>query len=132
MMRTYTEELAHRKTLREKYLETPGYRRWSDYLRQVIFDYHFDASLYDAAYGRIDDNYLFMCMVTHKQPDYIDMSDVIRSFEFGSDLPIHWDNFYAYFDEQSNDLNSLHHPSTNIKNILDEYRDKLLNNYDMI
>ena len=130
MMRTHIEEVARRKTLREKYLETPGYRRWSDYLRQVIVDYHFDSDLYDEVYGRIDDNSLFMCMVA--QPDDISMADVIRSFEDGSDVPIHWDNFYAYFDERLNAPNTLHRPSRNIKNLLDEYRDKLLNNYDMV
>lgn len=132
MTRTYDEEMTHRKTLREKYFETSGFRRWSDFLRQIIIDNHFDLSLYDDAYVSIDDNSLFGHILTYKQPDETSMADIIHSFENGLDLPIHWDNFYAYFDEQLNDPNARYRPAIKIENLLDKYRDKLLNNYDMV
>ena len=132
MIRTYGEEMTHRKILREKYLETPGFRRWSDYMRQTMIDNHVDLSFYNTTYAGVDDDSLFISMITHKQPNDVSMDDIIHSFENGLNLPIHWNNFYAYFDEQLHDPNSRYRPSINIENLLDEYRDTLLNNYDMV
>lgn len=137
MVRSFQEEIEHRDKLRKKYFEDPSYRKWSDVV---------DNGLTGESYGRWRDDRLFDYLITG-QVKTRSSSKTLRGYlDSGHTLPINWNNFYAYFDEQLNDPeNALLEeivdnilPMTwfaeggTVKELLDEYRDKLIGGYDII
>ena len=137
MTRSFQEEIKHRDKLRKKYFEDPPYRKWSDVV---------DNGLTGESYGRWRDDRLFDYLITG-QVKTRSSSKTLRGYlDVGHTLPINWNNFYAYFDEQLNDPeNALLEeivdnilPMTwfteggTVKELLDEYRDKLIGGYDII
>lgn len=67
----------------------------------------------------------------------------------GSELPINWDNFYAYFDEQLADpenrylsrmttintgivSSGIFTSEISLEDLLNKYRDRLTGNYDIV
>lgn len=134
-MRDFDDELQHRKALRQKYFEDPNYRRWSDIVPGGV-----DGRPY--MFWR--DDRLLDCLITG-QTERSDLSTIQTHFQDSHKLPINWFNFYAYFDERLNDpeneltdelismsLGSSVERHFTVKNLLDQYRDKLCNPYDMI
>lgn len=137
MVRSERDELNHRHKLRKEYLEDPSYRRWSDIVPGGISGH---------SYYSWRDDVLFMYFISGQTNRHPHVSDMVGYLDHGRDLPINWENFYAYFDEQLNDPeNALLEeivdnilPMTwfteggTVKELLDEYRDKLIGGYDII
>lgn len=137
MARSHEDEMTHRRKLREKYFEDPSYRKWSD----VVPD-GFDGGYYS---GWRDD-VLFSTFITNKSTGRQTASQLIEYLDKGCELPINWNNFYAYFDEQLNDpenryLSSIldndirgdeFERSTSVIKLLNRYRERLVTTYDII
>ena len=130
-MRDFDDELEHRKALRQKYLEDSNYRRWSDIA---------PGGIDGRPYMTWRDDRLLDYLITG-QTERSELSTIRAHFQDSHQLPINWSNFYAYFDERLNELtdelismslgSSVERHFT-VKNLLDHYRDKLCNPYDMI
>lgn len=137
MVRYHEDEINHRRKLRKKYLEDPNFRRWSDIAP--------DSDEIDA-FDEWRDDFLFCCFVTNNTDIGFTVSDLVEHLNRGDELPINWMNFYAYFDERLNDpenrylstlvepviYNGVSEPRMSIKELLNQYRDKLLSTYDII
>lgn len=137
MVRSFQEEIEHRNKLRKKYFEDPSYRKWSDVV---------DNGLTGESYGRWRDDRLFDYLITG-QVKTRSSSKTLRGYlDVGHTLPINWNNFYAYFDEQLNDpenryLSSIldndirgdeFEWSTSVVKLLNRYREQLCSSYDII
>lgn len=137
MVRYHEDEINHRRKLRKKYLEDPNFRRWSDIAPD---DDEIDA------FDEWRDDFLFCCFVTNNTDIGFTVSDLVEYLNRGDELPINWVNFYAYFDERLNDpenrylstlvepviYNGVSEPRMSVKELLNQYRDKLLSTYDII
>ena len=137
MVRYHEDEINHRRKLRKKYLEDPNFRRWSDIAP--------DGDEIDA-FDEWRDDFLFCCFITNNTDIGFTVSDLVEYLNRGDELPINWVNFYAYFDERLNDpenrylstlvepviYNGVSEPRMSVKEILNQYRDKLLSTYDII
>lgn len=137
MVRYHEDEISHRRKLRKKYLEDPNFRRWSDIAP--------DGDEIDA-FDEWRDDFLFCCFVTNNTDIGFTVSDLVEYLNRGDELPINWVNFYAYFDERLNDpenrylstlvepviYNGVSEPRMSVKELLNQYRDKLLSTYDII
>ena len=137
MVRYHEDEINHRRKLRKKYLEDPNFRRWSDIAP--------DGDEIDA-FDEWRDDFLFCCFVTNNTDIGFTVSDLVEYLNRGDELPINWMNFYAYFDERLNDpenrylstlvepviYNGVSEPRMSVKELLNQYRDKLLSTYDII
>lgn len=134
-MRDFDDELEHRKALRQKYFEDSNYRRWSDIA---------PGGIDGRPYMTWRDDRLLDYLITG-QTERSELSTIRAHFQDSHQLPINWSNFYAYFDERLNDpeneltdelismsLGSSVERHFTVKNLLDQYRDKLCNPYDMI
>lgn len=137
MVRYHEDEINHRRKLRKKYLEDPNFRRWSDIAP--------DGDEIDA-FDEWRDDFLFCCFITNNTDIGFTVSDLVEYLNRGDELPINWVNFYAYFDERLNDpenrylstlvepviYNGVSEPRMSVKELLNQYRDKLLYTYDII
>ena len=137
MVRYHEDEINHRRKLRKKYLEDPNFRRWSDIAP--------DGDEIDA-FDEWRDDFLFCCLITNNTDIGFTVSDLVEYLNRGDELPINWVNFYAYFDERLNDpenrylstlvepviYNGVSEPRMSVKELLNQYRDKLLSTYDII
>jgi hypothetical protein len=137
MVRYHEDEINHRRKLRKKYLEDPNFRRWSDIAP--------DGDEIDA-FDEWRDDFLFCCFITNNTDIGFTVSDLVEYLNRGDELPINWVNFYAYFDERLNDpenrylstlvepviYNGVSEPRMSVKELLNQYRDKLLSTYDII
>lgn len=137
MVRLMDDELAHRAVLRKKYLEDPNYRRWSDIV---------PGGISGSQYRSWRDDVLFMYLISGQTGYRPTVSDMVGYLDSGRELPINWNNFYTYFDEQLNDpenrymapiidnniLGSGSIPNISVRELLDIYRDALYNEFDMI
>ena len=137
MVRSFQEEIKHRNKLRKKYFEDPSYRKWSDVV---------DNGLTGDSYGRWRDDRLFDYLITNQAKTRSSVRTLRGYLDNGHKLPINWNNFYAYFDEQLNDPenalldeivdnslpNTLYTRGASIKELLDQYRDKLIADYDIV
>ena len=137
MVRYHEDEINHRRKLRKKYLEDPNFRRWSDIAP--------DGDEIDA-FDEWRDDFLFCCFITNNTDIGFTVSDLVEYLNRDDELPINWVNFYAYFDERLNDpenrylstlvepviYNGVSEPRMSVKELLNQYRDKLLSTYDII
>lgn len=140
MVRTHREEMDHRKILRQKYFEDPNYRRLSD----LVPD-----GLDGDKYGGWRDDVIFALLVTGKTKSGRKLSELKAYLDKGSELPINWENLYAYFDEQLEDpenryLSAITTVNTTIfashmftseislEDLLNQYRDYLTGDYDIV
>ena len=140
MVRTHSEEMNHRKILRQKYFEDPNYRRLSDLI---------PGGLDGNKYGGWRDDAIFSLLVAGKPKSGHILSELKTSLDKGSELPINWDNLYAYFDEQLADpenryLSGITTVNTSIfashmftseislEELLNQYRGCLTDNYDIV
>lgn len=137
MVRSFPEEIKHRTKLRKKYFEDPSYRKWSDVVDNCVLD---------TSYGGFRDDLLFDFFITNQVRQASGILTLRRYLDNGHKLPINWNNFYAYFDEQVNDPenplareisgrrfpNTLRTRASSVKELLDEYRDKLIADYDIV
>ena len=142
MVRSHEGEIAHRYNLRKKYLEDPNYRKLSDIAPD---DYELIIHSINK-FAEIRDDVLFCYLITNQSSGQPTTSQMVKCLNKGRELPINWDNFYAYFDERLNDpqnryLSYLKEPtiigdnyesSTSVEKLLNQYRDSLLATYDMI
>lgn len=136
LVRLPINELNHRQALRQKYFEDPNYRRWSDIVT---------GGINDLSYKSWSDDLLFDYFITGQSTGLSNLSTIQNHLKNSYKLPINWSNFYAYFDEQLNDPENRYieeltqllisdndgHRS-NIKGLLDKYRDKIFSSYDLI
>ena len=135
-MRTMDDEINYREGQRRRYFEDPDYRKWSDVVP-------------NDDYGEWRDDVLFVEYVTNEDIEKTSRAYLHKLLENGRELPINWENFYAYFDERLNDtdnpfrseLTSKGYAYNNldpfekgtIEDILNKYRDSLLSpKYDII
>lgn len=140
MVRTHREEMNHRKILRQKYFEDPSYRRLSDLVPDGL-----DGN----KYGGWRDDVIFALLVTGKTKSGRKLSELKAYLDKGSELPINWENLYAYFDEQLEDpenryLSGITTVNTTIfashmftseislEDLLNQYRDYLTGDYDIV
>ena len=140
MVRTHREEMDHRKILRQKYFEDPSYRRLSDLIPDGL-----DGN----KYGGWRDDVIFALLVTGKSKSGRKLSELKAYLDKGSELPINWENLYAYFDEQLADpenryLSGITTVNTTIfashmftseislEDLLNQYRGYLTDNYDIV
>lgn len=140
MVRTHREEMDHRKILRQKYFEDPNYRRLSDLVPDGL-----DGN----KYGGWRDDVIFALLVTGKSKSGRKLSELKAYLNKGSELPINWENLYAYFDEQLADpenryLSGITTVNTTIfashmftseislEDLLNQYRDYLTGDYDIV
>lgn len=140
MVRTHREEMDHRKILRQKYFEDPNYRRLSDLVPDGL-----DCN----KYGGWRDDVIFALLVTGKTKSGRKLSELKAYLDKGSELPINWENLYAYFDEQLEDpenryLSGITTVNTTIfashmftseislEDLLNQYRDYLTGDYDIV
>lgn len=130
----------HRKILRQKYFEDPSYRRLSDLVPDGL-----DGN----KYGGWRDDVIFALLVTGKTKSGRKLSELKAYLDKGSELPINWENLYAYFDEQLEDpenryLSGITTVNTTIfashmftseislEDLLNQYRDYLTGDYDIV
>lgn len=135
MIRTHIDELNHRRILRQKYFEDPNHRRLSDIT---------PGGLDSRKYAAWRDDAMFAAFVIGEHKFSYSLSELESYLDKGSELPINWDNLYAYFDEQLADpenpyLSSITTVNTNtyesniftseisLKDLLNRYRDSLTN-----
>lgn len=140
MVRTHREEMDHRKILRQKYFEDPNYRRLSDLVPDGL-----DGN----KYGGWRDDVIFALLVMGKTKSGRKLSELKAYLDKGSELPINWENLYAYFDEQLEDpenryLSGITTVNTTIfashmftseislEDLLNQYRDYLTGDYDIV
>lgn len=140
MVRTHREEMDHRKILHQKYFEDPNYRRLSDLVPDGL-----DGN----KYGGWRDDVIFALLVTGKTKSGRKLSELKAYLDKGSELPINWENLYAYFDEQLEDpenryLSGITTVNTTIfashmftseislEDLLNQYRDYLTGDYDIV
>lgn len=137
MVRSADDELDYRLTLRKKYLEDPNYRRWSDIV---------PGGMSRSNYRNWRDDVVFMYLISGQVKSHPTVSELIGYLDRGRELPINWNNFYAYFDERLNDpenrykssiinndiRGSISISSTSVRKLLELYRDKLYNDFDII
>lgn len=133
MIRTHLDELNHRRILRQKYFEDPNHRRLSDIT---------PGGLDSRKYAAWRDDAMFAAFVIGEHKFSYSLSELESYLDKGSELPINWDNLYAYFDEQLADpenpyLSSITTVNTNtyepniftseisLKDLLNQYRDSL-------
>lgn len=142
-MRTWDEEFIRRGEQRRKYFENPKYRKWSDIIDKCWDDEDSDEN----DYSEFRDDILFSYYIANGRVEYGDSKTVIDLLNIGHTLPIDWVSFYTYFDERFNDPENPFQGelrfgccgtgtignSIKLKDILDEYREKLLPQpYDII
>lgn len=137
MVRSEKDELAHRNQLRKKYLEDPNYRRWSDIV---------PGGLSESWYSHWRDDVLFKYLISGQVKYHPNVSELVGYLDNGRELPINWNNFYAYFDERLGDPENRYKapiinddipgsgdiPRTSVRKLLELYRDKLYNDFDII
>lgn len=140
MVRTHREEMNHRKILRQKYFEDPNYRRLSDLI---------PGGLDGNKYGGWRDDAIFALLVAGKPKSGHILGELKTYLDKGSELPINWDNLYAYFDEQLADpenryLSGITTINTSIfashmftseislEELLNQYRGHLTGTYDIV
>lgn len=137
MVRSQNDELTYRAALREKYLEDPNYRRLSDIV---------PGGISGSNYRNWRDDVLFMYLISGQSGHHPNVSDMIGYLDSGHELPINWNNVYAYFDERLNDPENRYKASiidkdiygsgslsrASVRELLDMYRSELYNEFDMI
>ena len=140
MVRTHREEIDHRKIIRQKYFEDPNYRRLSDIIPGGLDGYK---------YGGWRDDAIFALLVTGKPKAGHILHELKTYLDKGSELLVNWNNLYAYFDAQLSDTENRYlsgittintgmfasHMFTSeisLKDLLNQYRDHLTNNYDIV
>ncbi len=140
MVRTHREEVNHRKIRRQKYFEDPNYRRLSDIVPDGLDSYK---------YGAWRDDSIFVILVVGKPKANYSLSELEAYLDMGSELPINWENFYAYFDEQLADPENrylsrmttittgpfseyIFTSKITLEDLLNKYRDRLTGNYDIV
>ena len=140
MVRTHREEIKHRKILRQKYFEDPNYRRLSDIMPNGIDNYKYSAWRDDA---------IFVVLVVGELNTHHSLSELESYLDRGSELPINWDNFYAYFDTQLADpenrylsrmttvntgilASNIFTSEISLEDLLNRYRGHLTGNYDIV
>lgn len=140
MVRTHSEEVSHRKILRQKYFEDPNYRKLS---------YIIPGGLANYRYGAWRDDAIFTALVIGKPKVDYSRSELEVYLNNGSELPINWDNFYAYFDEQLADpenrylsiiktintgmvSSDIFTSEISLEDLLNQYRGHLTSNYDIV
>lgn len=140
MVRTHREEMDHRKILRQKYFEDPNYQRLSDIIPDGLDSYKYAAWRDDA---------IFAVLVAGGPKANHSLSKLESYLNRGSELPINWDNFYAYFDEQLADpenrylsrmttintgivSSGIFTSEISLEDLLNKYRDRLTCNYDIV
>ena len=142
MVRSHKDEITHRYKLRKKYLEDPNYRKWSD----IAPDDGGRTNRFINEFAEWRDDVLFCYLITNQSSGQPTTSQLVECLNKGRELPINWDNFYTYFDEQLNDpqnrylsylkdpeiVGDYYGPSTSVEKLLNQYRDSLLSTYDII
>lgn len=100
-------------------------------------------------YGGWRDDVIFALLVTGKTKSGRKLSELKAYLDKGSELPINWENLYAYFDEQLADpknryLSGITTVNTTIfashmftseislEDLLNQYRDYLTGDYDIV
>ena len=138
MTRSYEDELEHRIQMRHQYLEDPRYRKLSDII-----------PLASRNYSCFWDDIVFIIYISGVRKAALNknLSHIKSYLDNGHELPINWRSFYDYFDNALKDSESVHiydlhcplfesddgSESKSIKDLLDEYREKLLNTpYDIV
>ena len=133
MVRTHIDELNHRRILRQKYFEDPNHRRLSDIT---------PGGLDSRKYAAWRDDAMFAAFVIGEHKFSYSLSELESYLDKGYELPINWDNLYAYFDEQLADpenpyLSNITTVNTNtyepniftseisLKDLLNQYKDSL-------
>ena len=133
-MRTIDEEIKLRKQQRETYFEDPNYRKWSD----VVYT--------PSIYGSWSEKGFLAAYLLGDCDSYIDLSRMRELFTNGKQLPINWKSVYDYFDERYHDnknrlweewFHGLHNPGDvvngqSIRTLLNEFRNELVGDYDII
>ena len=139
-MRTYEEDIAHRRELRRHYFEDPAYRTWSSI-----------APPDTRRFAHSRDDVLFCYYLNGSDSTMLTGSMMKKLLDKGHELPINWESLYAYFDNRANDEECIYRKSIlnesfisfesgipgnkpqSIMDILNEYRERLLKpNYDII
>lgn len=134
-MRSQDMELMIRGMRRNYYFEDPSYRKWSDIIASNV------------TYTSLRDDTFFASYLSNSLFSDRSVETLREILDKGHELPINWDKFYAYFDDQMNDPENrwvteitrydfYSNDETNqctVKDLLDEYRGKLLlSSYDMV
>ena len=129
-MRSYTKDIERRAELRQHYFEDPNYRTWSSLAPQNT-----------RRFAYVRDDILFRYYLNNSC-EYLLTGSIIRKLlDKGHELPINWENFYAYFDNRANDeecpcrksILGKSFGTESVMDILNDYRDKLLKpDYDII
>lgn len=100
-------------------------------------------------YAAWRDDVIFALLVTSKTKSGRKLSELKAYLDKGSELPINWENLYAYFDEQLEDpenryLSGITTVNTTIfashmftseislEDLLNQYRDYLTGDYDIV
>ena len=140
MVRTHIDELNHRRILRQKYFEDPNHRRLSDITPGGLDSRKYAAWRNDA---------MFAAFVIGEHKFSYSLSELESYLDKGSELPINWDNLYAYFDEQLADpenrylsrmttintgivSSGIFTSEISLEDLLNKYRDRLTGNYDIV
>ena len=140
-MRTLDDELILREKQRREYFENPKYRKWSDV--DKCWD---DEDSDENDYQEFRDDILFTHYIANGPVEYGKSTTVIDLLEVGHTLPVDWVSFYTYFDERFNDIENVFKSEFNwpcagtgvtgnlrkLKDLLEEYREKLVPHYDII
>ena len=136
-MRDYDDELQHRRALQQKYFEDPRYRRWSDVV---------PGGLDGRNYTMWRDDRIFDYLITNQVSTQSNLSKLNVHLRDGHELPINWENFYAYFDDRLNDPENRYIASivdnniasggstspSSVRDLLDMYRDELIIDFDIV
>lgn len=135
-MRTWDEETSRRERQRRTYFENPKYRKWSGVVDKCRDEEDSD----EDDYQEFREDILFSYYIANGPVGYGDSTLVIDLLDVGNTLPIDWTSFYAYFDELFNDPENpfkdefenrcngtgTRSSSRKLKDLLEEYREKLL------
>lgn len=132
-MRTIDEELELRKKQRETYFEDPSYRKWSDIAPRPT------------SYAEYSELGFITSYLVGDCDVHVNLSRIRELLTNGKQLPINWKSVYDYFDERYHaDDNCLWDEffhglcddgisdSQSIASLLKEFRDKLVDDYDMV
>ncbi len=142
-MRSENAELTIRAVRRHYYFEDPKYRKWSDLGDSLKVDLIHGQTMYSS----IRDDTFFAAYLLNNLFSDRSTDNLRKILDKGHEQPINWDKFYAYFDEQMDDYENRWPSeitrykfysddevnSCTVKDLLDEYREKLLApSYDII
>ena len=137
MARPFEDEMEVRKEQRQRYFEDENYQKWSDIMPENIF------RRYE---GTTDDDFFIHYLFGKTRNTPTTLLKIREQLDEGRELPINWDSLYAYFDERYNDPhNGFKHQLVNniyytvgfddhvsVMELLEEYRDSLTTQYDIV